>query len=191
MNLRRLYIVCLKVALGWFGDRPWMNVIKTYCGCLLGTGLSTILMPAATPYPVALIITASAFGLFVASNFSFTPTILVEIVPLDRFTTAYGLTLLCQGVGALVGPPLAGLYSSSIASCPSTSARWWWLCWGACLRCEGRGAPGMVVLRRAVRDLPSLHDSCETNTKRDIGNLSRRFNNPTFNLFPDIMVRNQ
>lgn len=96
------------VALGWFGDRPWMNVIKTYAGCLLGTGLSIVLMPAAVPYPIPLVVTASCFGLFVASNFSFTPTILVEIVPLERFTTAYGLTLLCQGVGSLIGPPLAG-----------------------------------------------------------------------------------
>ncbi|CAH1388942.1 unnamed protein product [Nezara viridula] len=97
------------IAMGWFGDRPWMNVTKTYCGCLLGTGLATLLMPAAVPYPIALVTAASFFGLFVSSNFSFTPTILVEMVPLDRFTTAYGLTLLCQGVGTLIGAPLAAL----------------------------------------------------------------------------------
>ena len=98
------------MAVGWFGDRPWLNVTKTYSACLLGTGLATVMMPAAVPYPAALVASASFFGLFVASNFSFTPTILVELVPLDRFTTAYGLTLLCQGVGTLIGPPLAGLY---------------------------------------------------------------------------------
>lgn len=56
-----------------------------------------------------MIIVSAAFGLFFASNFSFTPVILVELIPLERFTTAYGLSLLCQGIGNLLGPPLAGL----------------------------------------------------------------------------------
>lgn len=54
-------------------------------------------------------ICAALFGLFFASNLSFTPGILVEIVPMERFTTAYGLILMSQGIGHLVGPPLGGL----------------------------------------------------------------------------------
>lgn len=65
-------------------------------------------MSVFTHYYVLLIISSAAFGLFFASTFSFTPVILVELIPLDRFTTAYGLCLLCQGIGNLVGPPLAG-----------------------------------------------------------------------------------
>lgn len=49
------------------------------------------------------------FGLTFASSFSFTPIILVRLVNLDDFTCAYGLILLVQGVGSLVGPPLAGM----------------------------------------------------------------------------------
>lgn len=44
-----------------------------------------------------------------ASSFSFTPIILVQLVSLDDFTCAYGLVLLIQGVGNLVGPPISGL----------------------------------------------------------------------------------
>lgn len=55
-------------------------------------------------------ISSAAFGLFFASSFSFTPVILVELIPLERFTTAYGLSLLCQGIGNLLGPPLAGWF---------------------------------------------------------------------------------
>lgn len=55
-------------------------------------------------------ISSAAFGLFFASNFSFTPVMLVELIPLERFTTAYGLSLLCQGIGNLLGPPLAGWF---------------------------------------------------------------------------------
>lgn len=85
-----------------------MNVSKTYTWCLVACGVSTILMSIFTHYYPYLMISSAAFGLFFASNYSFTPVILVELIPLERFTTAYGLTLLCQGIGNLVGPPLAG-----------------------------------------------------------------------------------
>jgi hypothetical protein len=48
------------------------------------------------------------FGLFVAANYSLTSIILVEITTIERFTNAYGLLLLVQGIANLVGPPLAG-----------------------------------------------------------------------------------
>lgn len=85
-----------------------MNVSKTYTWCLIACGVATILMSVFTHHYPFLMITSAAFGLFFASNFSFTPVILVELIPLERFTTAYGLSLLCQGIGNLLGPPLAG-----------------------------------------------------------------------------------
>ncbi|XP_054006495.1 uncharacterized protein LOC128891201 [Hylaeus anthracinus] len=96
------------IGLGWAGDQPWMNVSKTYTWCLVACGIATIMMSILTPYYNLLMATSAAFGLFFASNFSFTPVILVELIPLERFTTAYGLSLLCQGIGNLLGPPLAG-----------------------------------------------------------------------------------
>lgn len=54
-------------------------------------------------------VSAAFFGLLFSSNLSFTPVIVVELIPLERFTTAYGLSLLCQGIGNFVGPPFAGL----------------------------------------------------------------------------------
>lgn len=53
---------------------------------------------------------AGGFGLFIAANYSLTSIILVELITLERFTNAYGLLLLVQGVANLVGPPLAGTY---------------------------------------------------------------------------------
>ncbi|XP_024942063.1 uncharacterized protein LOC107268973 isoform X2 [Cephus cinctus] len=96
------------IGLGWAGDRPWMNVSKTYTWCLIACGIATIMMPIVIHHYYLMVITSAAFGLFFASNFSFTPVILVELIPLERFTTAYGLSLLCQGIGNLLGPPLAG-----------------------------------------------------------------------------------
>lgn len=51
------------------------------------------------------------FGFFIAANYSLTSIILVQLVQLDRFTNAYGLLLLVQGIANLIGPPLAGKWT--------------------------------------------------------------------------------
>ncbi|XP_066259764.1 monocarboxylate transporter 14-like [Euwallacea similis] len=95
--------------LGWAGDRPWMNITKAYAGFLIICGLSIAGQIYFIKNMVMLQICSSLFGLGMSSHFAFTPGIVMELVPIDRFTIAYGLQLLCQGIGTLVGPPYAGL----------------------------------------------------------------------------------
>jgi len=97
------------VALGWIGDRPWSNVIKIYAVCLVLCGVFCSAIVFFTDNYVLLTISAALYGICLASNFSCTPVVLVELLPLNTFTKAYGLTLLCQGIGHLGGPPIAGL----------------------------------------------------------------------------------
>ncbi|CAH0564856.1 unnamed protein product [Brassicogethes aeneus] len=96
------------VSLGWAGDQPWMSITKTYAVSLILCGFSCAGIMFFTENFVLLLVNAGLFGLFLSSSFSFTPGILVELVPLDRFTIAYGLQLLCMGIGNLLGPPYAG-----------------------------------------------------------------------------------
>ncbi|XP_023024407.2 monocarboxylate transporter 9 [Leptinotarsa decemlineata] len=96
------------IVLGWAGDQPWMNITKTYAISLVLCGISCAGIMYFTTNFIMLEICAGMFGLFLSSSFSFTPGIIVELVPLDRFTVAYGLQLLCMGIGILVGPPYAG-----------------------------------------------------------------------------------
>lgn len=65
-------------------------------------------MPLAIGNLTYLCILGAIFGLTFASSFSFIPIILVRLVELDEFTCAYGLVLMVQGVGNLIGPPLSG-----------------------------------------------------------------------------------
>lgn len=114
------------IALGWIGDQKWCNVTKTFAFCLLskfrpitkylivliiGTllvcGMSMFAIPFATSSYTALVVLCGIFGVTFASSFSFTPIITSRLVE-DDFTLAYGLILLVQGIGSLVGPPLAG-----------------------------------------------------------------------------------
>ena len=40
---------------------------------------------------------------------SLKPIVLVDLLGLEKLSSAFGLALLFQGIGALAGPPLAGL----------------------------------------------------------------------------------
>jgi ABC-type uncharacterized transport system permease subunit len=73
---------------------------------LCGACCSAIFL--ATANYTLLNIFAVLYGVFLASSFSFTPIVLVELLPLETFTKAYGLQLMCQGIGHLGGPPFAG-----------------------------------------------------------------------------------
>lgn len=62
---------------------------------------------AASSYSFMMVLCA-IFGITFGSSFSFTPMITSRLVEMDDFTLAYGLMLLVQGIGSLIGPPLAG-----------------------------------------------------------------------------------
>ncbi|XP_062540995.1 monocarboxylate transporter 9 isoform X2 [Armigeres subalbatus] len=96
------------IVLGWIGDQPWCNVAKSYAGCLFACGCSIALIPLIIGNYYLMAIMSGLFGFTFASTYSFTPIILVRLVSLDDFTVAYGLCLLVQGIGSLIGPPIAG-----------------------------------------------------------------------------------
>lgn len=97
-----------EIILGYAGDREELNPNIVYAICMALCGISILLIPFFYTY-VGMCILASAFGLFIAANYSLTSIILVNLVDLDRFTNAYGLLLLVQGIANLIGPPLAGM----------------------------------------------------------------------------------
>ncbi|XP_026499024.2 uncharacterized protein LOC113402887 [Vanessa tameamea] len=104
------------VGLGWIGDLPWVNITKTYAVCLVACGVTIVLFPilirimdAKETYSFYILaLNSLIFGLTFSSSYSYTPSILVELIALERFTMAYGLVLLSQGIGHLIGPPMAG-----------------------------------------------------------------------------------
>ncbi|XP_072766667.1 monocarboxylate transporter 9 [Anoplolepis gracilipes] len=97
-----------EIFLGWAGDRAWVNASIVYAVCMALCGAVTALIPIVVNDYYTLCAISGAFGLFIAANYSLTSIILVELITLERFTNAYGLLLLVQGVANLMGPPLAG-----------------------------------------------------------------------------------
>ncbi|XP_041978580.1 uncharacterized protein LOC121732695 [Aricia agestis] len=96
-----------EIFLGWVGDWECVSPSVVYAGCMVMCGIVTLLMPLLSTY-LTLGAAAGSFGAFIAANYSLTSIILVEQITLEKFTNAYGLLLLIQGLANLIGPPLAG-----------------------------------------------------------------------------------
>ncbi|VDM81203.1 unnamed protein product [Strongylus vulgaris] len=83
-------------------NRLWMyNITLSLCGlfttfCFLCAGF------------VSLAIYAGLFGFSIACYICLTSVILVDLLGLDKLTSAFGLLLLWQGAGTVFGPPIAG-----------------------------------------------------------------------------------
>ncbi|KAF5289771.1 hypothetical protein FQA39_LY03688 [Lamprigera yunnana] len=99
-----------EIILGWAGDRSWINPNIVYAVCMCFCGAVIAIVPLLNDY-WSLCFVAGGFGFFIAANYSLTCIILVELITLERFTNAYGLLLLVQGVANLIGPPIAGKIS--------------------------------------------------------------------------------
>lgn len=109
----------MQIFLGWAGDRAWVNASIVYAVCMALCGAVTALIPIVVNDYYTLCAISGAFGLFIAANYSLTSIILVELITLERFTNAYGLLLLVQGIANLMGPPLAGKRFLSLSLSPS------------------------------------------------------------------------
>lgn len=89
-----------------------MNPLLVYACSTALSGAVVALIPLAVKNYMGLCAISGAFGLFISANYSLTSIILVELITLERFTNAYGLLLLVQGLSNLMGPPLAGLWQN-------------------------------------------------------------------------------
>ena len=48
------------------------------------------------------------FGATSGAHTVLTPVILIDLMGLESFTLAYGMTLLSEGTGTIIGPPIIG-----------------------------------------------------------------------------------
>ena len=95
-----------QIVYGIIGDRD-IDLYLFY-GLSIGlSGVSVLLVPLFTDYSL-LCVLSGLYGCFISANYALTTVILAEIVGMDKLTTAYSITLLVQGIGNMVGPPVAG-----------------------------------------------------------------------------------
>merc|ERR1712241_621170 len=96
-----------RVLSGWVSDFTWVNSLVETNSAIILSAITVFLFPYCTSY-ASLVVMALLFGLFVAAYISLTSIILVDILGLDNFTSAFGLLTLFRGFSSMIGPPING-----------------------------------------------------------------------------------
>ncbi|CAF0728838.1 unnamed protein product [Adineta ricciae] len=96
-----------RFASGWITKFPYMSPLLVNNIGLTVAGISTLLVPFCSTYSL-LIIYCVIWGGFIAFHVSLSPVIVCQIVGLDRYSSALGLTLMFRGITSLTAPPIMG-----------------------------------------------------------------------------------
>ncbi|KAI1285367.1 Monocarboxylate transporter 14 [Halotydeus destructor] len=97
-----------RVFCGWISDRPQVNALLINNIALVVGGGVTMLSPLFFNTFTSLAVYSSIFGFSIACFVALRSVITVELLGLDRLTSAFGLLLLPQGIATIIGAPFAG-----------------------------------------------------------------------------------
>ncbi|KAH9500382.1 hypothetical protein Btru_071684 [Bulinus truncatus] len=101
-----------RVAVGFISDQSWADCLLINNVALVVGGVATIFVPY-YPYYYLLAIYSCIFGTSIAVFVSLRSIIMVELMGLDKLTTAFGFVIMCQGMSSFVGAPIAGAISDA------------------------------------------------------------------------------
>lgn len=99
-----------RLLLGGMADR--LGSIRTYRACFLSMAASYLLWLGTTTYPWLLLF-AMVFGVSYGGYIALSPAVMADIFGTAAMGRLVGLQYTSAGIGALVGPPLAGLVVDS------------------------------------------------------------------------------
>lgn len=97
-----------QIFVGWLADRNYISVLRLYMLYTLMVGLALISMPFCANY-YYLAFACAGYGWFMSADYALSLTMIVLILDSRYVTWATGLIYMCQGIGNVIGPPLAGL----------------------------------------------------------------------------------
>ncbi|XP_067669210.1 monocarboxylate transporter 14-like [Haliotis asinina] len=99
-----------RILLGAFAHASEKNVWIIYNGVLLTSGTIFCLMPLFAKTYITQLIAVILIGIYLGGSYALTPILTIECVGVTRLATAFGITMICAGLGLLVAPPLAGWF---------------------------------------------------------------------------------
>ncbi|XP_050415574.1 monocarboxylate transporter 12 [Patella vulgata] len=101
-----------RVLTGYISDQVWADCLLINNIALIIGGIATILVPFYTNFGI-LAAYCCVFGLSIAVFVSLRSIIMVELMGLEKLTSAFGLVIMCQGLSSFIGAPIAGAISDS------------------------------------------------------------------------------
>ncbi|KAI8780177.1 monocarboxylate transporter 13 [Biomphalaria glabrata] len=101
-----------RVAVGFISDQSWADCLLINNVALILGGVATIFVPYYPEYYL-LAIYSCIFGAAIAVFVSLRSIIMVELMGIEKLTTAFGFVIMCQGMSSFVGAPIAGAISDA------------------------------------------------------------------------------
>jgi len=96
-----------RIVSGWLSDFAFVDSLFVVNCSLVLSAICVFLFPFVNSY--AMLLTVGAlFGLAIAAYISLTSIVLVDLLGLDKLTSAFGLLTMFRGAASIVGPPIAG-----------------------------------------------------------------------------------
>ncbi|NXB76817.1 MOT5 protein, partial [Donacobius atricapilla] len=92
---------------GWLADHDWTKKYHFHVTYLLLCGVTNLLAPLATTFPLLLTYTA-AFAVFCGGFMALVLPVLVDLVGVEKLHSYLGFAAFFAGIAAMGGPPLAG-----------------------------------------------------------------------------------
>jgi len=104
-----------RIVSGWLSDFAFVDSLFVVNCSLVLSSLCVFVFPFVTSY--AMLLTVGAFfGLSIAAYISLTSIVLVDLLGLDKLTSAFGLLTMFRGAASIVGPPIAGAVFEATSS---------------------------------------------------------------------------
>ncbi|CAD5115194.1 DgyrCDS4189 [Dimorphilus gyrociliatus] len=97
-----------QIFVGWLADKNCISILRLYMIYTCMVGLILITMPFCSNF-YYLAFACAGYGWFMSADYALSLTMIVLILDSRYVTWATGLIYMCQGIGNVIGPPLAGL----------------------------------------------------------------------------------
>ncbi|XP_046580867.1 LOW QUALITY PROTEIN: monocarboxylate transporter 12-like [Haliotis rubra] len=104
-----------RVVVGFVSDQSWADCLLINNIALIIAGVATILVPFYGSYGL-LSAYVAIFGLGIAVFVSLRSIIMVELMGLEKLTSAFGLVIMFQGMSSYIGAPIAGAIADTFGS---------------------------------------------------------------------------
>ena len=96
-----------RIGCGYISDFAWVDSLAVTNISYFLTGACIIVFPLLSTF-TEFIILSLMFGVCIAALVTLTSIVLVDVLGLEKLTSAFGLLIMFRGVATIMGPPLAG-----------------------------------------------------------------------------------
>ena len=96
-----------RIGCGYISDFKWVDSLVVTNISFLLTGVCVIIFPLLHTF-TEFVLLSLVFGICIAALVTLTSIVLVDVLGLEKLTSAFGLLIMFRGVATIMGPPLAG-----------------------------------------------------------------------------------